>query len=69
VFRADGWRVLPYPVDYLTTGRRDGRVMPGLDLTAGLRVMGIALHEWLGLAYYRLRGWTDALVPAPDGAL
>jgi hypothetical protein len=24
-----------------------------------------SLHEWGGLLYYRLRGWSDSLFPGP----
>lgn len=60
-FRADGWKVAAYPVDYTTTGT----ARPALSASAGLRQVAAAAKEWLGLAYYRLRGWSDALYPAP----
>lgn len=63
-FRAVGWEVVPYPVDYLTTGR--------LTAASALRFspvgsghLGPLLHEAVGLIGYRLRGWTDDLLPAP----
>ncbi len=61
-FRAVGWTVVPDPVDYLTTGE----AVPPLRLApGGLWALGPVAHELAGLAYYRLRGWTDALLPAP----
>lgn len=61
-FRAAGWPVVPYPVDYHT--RRYGAAwFPGL--AKGLMQTDWAIHEWLGLVYYRLRGWTPSLFPAP----
>ncbi|MBX6323041.1 MAG: YdcF family protein, partial [Rhodospirillaceae bacterium] len=62
-FRSVGWPVVPYPVDYLTTGRlwRD----KGLDLAGELMLMTVGSREWLGLAVYRLLGYTDALFPGP----
>lgn len=61
VFRAVGWPVVPYPVDYRTTGQG-----PDFRAQAGTPALIYAVaHEWEGLAYYRLRGWTDALLPAP----
>jgi uncharacterized SAM-binding protein YcdF (DUF218 family) len=60
-FSRIGWRVLPYPVDYMTLG--DYRFNVGLSLSGGLGAIEFALHEWIGLAYYRLRGYTDALFP------
>ncbi len=54
---------MPYPVDYVTAGRpwRD----KGLDLAGGLSLTTLGLREWLGLAVYRLLGYTDALFPGP----
>lgn len=60
-FRAVGWDVLPYPVDYQT----DGHTQFEFSLLRGLRAIDIAWHEWVGLAAYRLLGRTDALFPAP----
>lgn len=65
-FRAAGWRVIPYPVDYLT-----GPELPlwnRLDLVAGAASLREALREWLGLAGYRLLGRTDSLFPGPRGS-
>jgi uncharacterized SAM-binding protein YcdF (DUF218 family) len=62
-FRQAGWRVVPYPVDYHIS-RRDLR-RPGLALQDGLREVGLAFHEWLGLAAYRLMGRADSLWPGP----
>lgn len=63
VFRAQGWRVLPYPVDYRTT---PGQAW-GFPFQTGQRLtlVSAAMHEWLGLAVYRLTGRSDALFPAP----
>ena len=62
-FRAVGWAVEPWPVDYRTTGAY------GLDLTpyAGHRLdeLDAAAYEWMGLVYYRLMGWTGSLFPSP----
>ncbi|OAN46400.1 YdcF family protein [Magnetospirillum moscoviense] len=64
VFRAAGWQVTAWPVDYATNGT--ARVA-GLhfNLPAGLGVLGAALHEWIGLVSYRLLGWTADWFPAP----
>ena len=62
-FRAVGWAVEPWPVDYRTTGAY------GLDLApyAGSRLdqLDAAAYEWMGLVYYRLMGWTGSLFPSP----
>jgi uncharacterized SAM-binding protein YcdF (DUF218 family) len=61
-FARVGWNVLPYPVDYLTRGDYDAS--PGFDFMGGLYVLGLALHEWVGLIVYRLLDRTDALFPS-----
>lgn len=58
-FRAAGWRVVPYPVDYTTTAATSWN----WGLGRGLVALSRGLHEWGGLLYYRLRGWTDSLYP------
>jgi uncharacterized SAM-binding protein YcdF (DUF218 family) len=55
-FRAAGWEPIPYPADRRGAG-------PALDagsfrIGANLELADDALHEWLGLAYYRLSGRT-----------
>ncbi len=61
-FREVGWSVVPVPTDF--RGARDGGGwLPGL--TGGLRNANWAMHEWIGLVYYRLRGWTPSLFPGP----
>jgi uncharacterized SAM-binding protein YcdF (DUF218 family) len=59
-FRGAGWRVIPYPVDFLGAA-----VLPGFSLRDGLDASTTALKEWVGLAWYRLLGWTPELLPAP----
>ena len=34
-------------------------------ITGLMRALDEAGYEWLGLVYYRMLGWTDALFPAP----
>lgn len=62
-FRAVGWPVIAAPVDYHTQ-RSSWGWMPGL--TGGLEDVDWAVHEWTGLVYYRLRGWTPSFFPGPD---
>lgn len=63
VFRKAGWNVIPYPVDYQTSG------IWGYDWSVGILDNIIAfskgLHEWLGLIAYRMTGKTAALFPKP----
>jgi uncharacterized SAM-binding protein YcdF (DUF218 family) len=62
-FRAAGWAVIPQPADY--------RVVPGpwnmgsFNIVGNLALLDAALHEWLGLAYYRASGRTGEVFPAP----
>jgi uncharacterized SAM-binding protein YcdF (DUF218 family) len=62
-FRAAGWDVIPQPADY--------RVVPGAWNTGSFRiadnlaVLDAAVHEWLGLVYYRMSGRTGEWFPAP----
>ena len=62
-FRAVGWPVTPWPVGYRTI-RSTYWLWP--NPATGLANLDWATHEWIGLVYYRLRGWTDAWFPAPD---
>lgn len=62
-FRQVGFSVLPYPVDYLTTGKV--AFNDGIELSKELRRLDIAAHEWIGLIGYRMLGWTNELFPRP----
>ena len=64
LFRANGFAVTAYPVDFRTLGTaRDWRPSPAvLD---GLDRLTLALHEWVGLAAYRASRKTAALFPGP----
>jgi uncharacterized SAM-binding protein YcdF (DUF218 family) len=63
VFRRLGWPVIPYPVDF-TSGV--GLEWANVDVPLlRVRLLAQAIHEWIGLVYYRLSGWTKALFPGP----
>jgi uncharacterized SAM-binding protein YcdF (DUF218 family) len=62
-FRALGWDVRPWPVGYWTSG--GGLDYWGFDLLGGLSTLQAGAREWIGLAAYYVRGYTDSLLPAP----
>lgn len=63
-FRAAGFDVEAYPVDFRTSGWADAAV-PFDMLGAGLSRTDMAAHEWVGLVTYWLTGRSSALFPAP----
>lgn len=63
-FRAAGWPVVPYPVDYRTLPGGDS--VPGAQIYGRLPALLLAWHEFTGLVAYAVLGWTDALFPAPE---
>lgn len=64
VFRAAGFDVIAYPVDFRTNGWGDA-ARPFESLGDGLRRLDRATKEWIGLLAYRLTGRSSALFPAP----
>jgi uncharacterized SAM-binding protein YcdF (DUF218 family) len=60
-FRQVGWKVLPYPVDYLG----NGPPWAALNAIDQLHVIGVAEKEWIGLLAYHLMGHSDTLFPGP----
>ena len=60
VFRAAGWEVIPYPTDYKYV-----EMLGWNSLTTNMAHLDMAIHEWIGLVYYRLRGFTAVLYPGP----
>jgi uncharacterized SAM-binding protein YcdF (DUF218 family) len=64
VFRAVGFEVVPYPVDYRTAGTAS-LFRPFAFVGEGLRRTDIATKEWIGLITYRLSGRTEHVFPGP----
>lgn len=52
-FEKAGWNVTPFPVDFRTGGRTP---WSRYDLRVGAAHWELLLHEWLGLASYRISG-------------
>jgi uncharacterized SAM-binding protein YcdF (DUF218 family) len=61
-FRAAGWGdVIPYPTDFkVVLGGWDAGTIQVAD---NLALLDVALHEWIGLVFYRLSGRTQELLP------
>jgi hypothetical protein len=63
-FRAAGFPVEAYPVDWRTRGLID--LQRGFPmLSEGLRRTDAAMREWVGLIVYRLTGRSAQLLPGP----
>ena len=63
-FRAAGFAVEAYPVNWHTRGKDDA-VELFTSFVGGLAMTDHAVHEWMGLVVYRLTGKTSELFPAP----
>jgi uncharacterized SAM-binding protein YcdF (DUF218 family) len=63
-FRAAGFAVEAYPVNWRTRGRNDAAEL-FMSFAGGLAMTDYAVHEWMGLVAYWLTGKTFELFPAP----
>jgi uncharacterized SAM-binding protein YcdF (DUF218 family) len=63
-FRAVGFDVHAYPVDWRTRGWSNARI-PFDSVAEGLDRLDMAVHEWIGLLSYRVAGRSSELFPAP----
>ena len=63
-FRAAGFQVEPYPVEFRTGGPSHPFALFATG-SAALSQFDMAAKEWIGLIAYRLMGKTDALFPGP----
>jgi len=64
IFRAVGFPVEAYPVDWKTGGWRDLGALPTSPL-GGISRLNLAGHEWIALLLDWMTGHTSALFPAP----
>jgi uncharacterized SAM-binding protein YcdF (DUF218 family) len=64
LFRAAGFPVEAYPVDYKTGSWDDVHGVPS-SLIGRFSWLDLAAHEWEGLLFDRLTGRSDALFPGP----
>ena len=67
-FKKEGLDVIPYPVDYKTTVDTSNNfsIVSFVPTMGNLSSFNIALHEWLGLAAYRLMNYTNSVFPEAD---
>jgi uncharacterized SAM-binding protein YcdF (DUF218 family) len=64
-FRAVGWPVTPYPVNYRTMPSPPSFLRLDDDVADHLERLAAFTHEVVGLAGYRFLGWTNSLFPGP----
>ena len=64
-FRKAGFDVWAFPAGPRTHGWQDFW-WPSSTATDNLRRVDLAIHEWLGLVDYRLRGYSDEWFPGPQ---
>jgi len=66
LFRAQGWPVIPDPVDYKTgTGQYEAGGF-SIDLTGHLDLLSQAIKEWIGLLANRIMGHSETFFPGPE---
>ena len=61
IFCKAEWPVIPYPVDHQTN--KDNLFRISFNLSNNLRMLKIAIKEWLGLFAYYLSGKTTSFLP------
>jgi DUF218 domain len=66
-FRAAGFQLQPYPVEFMTRGRTGPFALFATGSSA-LMQLDRAAKEWIGFIAYRLMGKTDALFPGREGS-
>lgn len=64
-FRKEGLNVIPYPVDYKTKVNNPTNIslFTLVPKIGNIGRFSVAIHEWLGLIVYRLRGYTNKVFP------
>jgi len=63
IFRKLNWQVIPYPVDFKTTGKFKMKI--NLPRFSTIGSISKVVYEWIGLFYYWLMGRTAELFPKP----
>ena len=65
LFRKAAFPVLPWPVDYRTSGK-DGIGVMRDNPADSLQATATAIREWIGLIAYKFVGRIDSVFPGPD---
>ncbi|MEW9808435.1 YdcF family protein [Mesorhizobium sp. ZMM04-5] len=65
LFRKAAFPVVPWPVDYRTSGQEGIGVMRD-NPTDSLATTTMAIREWIGLIAYKFVGRIDSVFPGPD---
>lgn len=65
-FQAQGWTLIPYPVDYQSQGRIE--LDPTLNIVGRLYELDKITREWAALFVYNRLGRTEKLLPEPTYA-
>ena len=65
LFRKAAFHVLPWPVDYRTTGSEGIGVMRD-NPADSLQTTTMAIREWCGLIAYKFTGRIDSVFPGPE---
>jgi uncharacterized SAM-binding protein YcdF (DUF218 family) len=60
-FRAQGWALIPYPVDYRSTLRLE--LNPSLNIIGKLANLDEVVREWGALFIYHRLGRTEQFLP------
>ena len=63
IFRKLGWQVIPYPVDFKTTGKTEFSLQ--VPVLTGVVGFSTTIYEYIGLLYYWLLDRTSELFPSP----
>ena len=65
IFRQAGVAIVPYPVDYATSGTLRDVLHVNREFSQGLMRTDRAAREWVGLIAYWLAGHTGTPLPGP----
>jgi uncharacterized SAM-binding protein YcdF (DUF218 family) len=67
-FRKAGFELFPFPVHLRNPSGWDVMWNSDRSFAENLRKVDISTHEWLGLVYYKFKGYSDQWFPSPRHA-